>query len=99
MEWSSGEGFKKGRKTKGRKRGVEALRGVSVTSTLKVLVLQSHYQRLGSCSVDEANWKQEVDSECHWCSLKHDNCAVMVRNGFQGNKERSLTPSLPWKDD
>ena len=42
-------------------------------------VLQSHYQRLGSCSVDDAfddNWKQEVDSkvnECHWCSVQHDD--------------------------
>ena len=69
-----------GRRTKGRKGGVEALRndsGVSVTSKLKVL--QSHYQRLGSCSVDDAfdgNWKQEVDSEvneCHRCSVEHDD--------------------------
>ena len=42
-------------------------------------VLQSHYQRLGSCSVDDAFdeiWKQEVDSkvnECHWCSVQHDD--------------------------
>ena len=72
-----------GRRTKGRKGGVEALRndsGVSVTSTKgKLKVLQSHYQRLGSCSVDEAfdgNWKQEVDSEvneCHRCSVEHDD--------------------------
>ena len=63
--------------------GVEALRndsGVSVTSTKgKLKVLQSHYQRLGSCSVDDAfdgNWKQEVDSEvneCHRCSVEHDD--------------------------
>ena len=56
-----------GRRTKGRKGGVEALRndsGVSVTSTKgKLKILQSHYQRLGSCSVDDANWKQEVDSK------------------------------------
>ena len=72
-----------GRRTKGRKGGVEALRndsGVSVTSTKgKLKVLQSHYQRLGACSVDDAfddNWKQEVDSkvkECHRCSVEHDN--------------------------
>ena len=72
-----------GRRTKGRKGGVEALRndsGVSVTSTKgKLKVLQSHYQRLGSCSVDDAfdgNWKQEVDSEvneCHRCSVEHDD--------------------------
>ena len=64
-------------------RGVEALRndsGVSVTSTKgKLKVLQSHYQCLGSCSVDDAfddNWKQEVDSkvnECHRCSVEHDD--------------------------
>ena len=58
-----------GRRTKGRKGGVEALRNVSVTSTKgKLKVLQSHYQRFGSCSADDANWKQEVDSkvnECH----------------------------------
>ena len=72
-----------GRRTKGRKGGVEALRndsGVSVTSTKgKLKVLQSHYQHLGSCSVDDAfdgNWKQEVDSkvnECHRCSVEHDD--------------------------
>ena len=72
-----------GRRTKGRKGGVEALRndsGVSVTSTKgKLKVLQSHYQCLGSCSVDDAfddNWKQEVDSkvnECHRCSVEHDD--------------------------
>ena len=72
-----------GRRTKGRKGGVEALRndsGVSVTSTRgKLKVLQSHYQCLGSCSVDDAfddNWKQEVDSkvnECHRCSVEHDD--------------------------
>ena len=45
----------------------------------KLKVLQSHYQRLGSCSVDDAfddNWKQEVDSkvnECHRYSIEHDN--------------------------
>ena len=39
----------------------------------------SHYQRLGSCSVDDAfddKWKQEVDSkvnECHRCSVEHDD--------------------------
>ena len=69
-----------GRRTKGRKGGVEALRndsGVSVTSTKgKLKVLQSHYQRLGSCSVDDAfddNWKQEVVDECHKCSVEHED--------------------------
>ena len=69
-----------GRRTKGRKGGLRNDSGVSVTSTKgKLKVLQSHYQRLGSCSVDDAfdgNWKQEVDSkvnECHRCSVEHDN--------------------------
>ena len=41
--------------------------------------MKGHYQRLGSCSVDDAfddNWKQEVDSkvnECHRCSVEHDD--------------------------
>ena len=45
-------------------------------------VLQSHYQCLGSCSVDDAfddNWKQEADSkvnECHRCSVEHDDPGV-----------------------
>ena len=51
-----------------------------MTSTKgKLKVLQSHYQRLGSCSVDDAfdddNWKQEVDSkvnECHRCSVEYE---------------------------
>ena len=48
--------------------------GVSVTSTKgKLKVLQSHYQRLGSCSAFD---EQEVDSkvnECHRCSVEHDD--------------------------
>ena len=39
-------------------------------------VLQSHYQRLGLCSVDDDNWKQDEDSkvnECHRCSVEHDD--------------------------
>ena len=44
-----------GRRTKGRKGGVEALRNDPVTCTKgKLKVLQSYYQRLGSCSVDDA---------------------------------------------
>ena len=38
--------------------------------------MKGHYQRLGSCSVDDASWKQEVDSmvnECHRCSVEHDD--------------------------
>ena len=48
-------------------------------------VLQSHYQRLGLCSVDDAfddNWKQDVDSmvnECHRCSVEHDDHTVLDR--------------------
>ena len=51
--------------------------GVSVTSTKgKLKVLQSHDQRLGSCSVDDAFDDKEVDSmvnECHRCSVEHDD--------------------------
>ena len=39
-------------------------------------VLQSHYQRLGSRSVDDAfddNWKQEVDSKVNECHREHDD--------------------------
>ena len=79
-----------GRRTKGRMVGVEALRNdsrVSVTSTKgKLKVLQSHYQCLGSCSVDDAfddNWKQEVDSkvnQCHRCSVEHDDPVLYREN-------------------
>ena len=73
------------RRTKGRKGGVEALRndsGVSVTSTKGVLL--SHYQRLGSCSVDDAfdnNWKQEVDSVLcmHTILLLYDHVRGIMR--------------------
>ena len=71
-----------GRRTKG---GVEALRNDSGVNTKgKLNVLQSHYQRLGSCSVDDAfddNWKQEVDSkvnECHRCSVEHDDPVLKI---------------------
>ena len=53
-----------GRRTKAKKKGIVALRnsaGISVTSTKgKLEVLQSHYQKLGSCSLDAAfndSWK------------------------------------------
>ena len=44
-------------------------------------VLQGHYQRLGSCSVDafDENWKQDVDNkvdECHRSSVEHDDPAL-----------------------
>ena len=59
-----------GRRTKGKRRGVSALRnsaGVSVTSTKgKLEVLKRHYQQLGTCSVDTAfddSWKEEVDKK------------------------------------
>ena len=61
-----------GRRTKGRKRAISALRnnaGVSITSTKgKLRIFQSHYQDLGSKSVDDAfdeDWKQEVESRCY----------------------------------
>ena len=38
--------------------------GVSITSTKgKLRIFQSHYQDLGSKSVDDADWKQEVESK------------------------------------
>ena len=63
-----------GRRTKGRKRAIAALRnkaGVSITSTKgKLRIFQSHYQDLGSKSVDDAfdeDWKQEVESKIREC--------------------------------
>ena len=56
-----------GRRSKGRKRAISALRnnaGVSITSTKGKI--WSHYQDLGSKSVDDAfdeDWKQEVESK------------------------------------
>ena len=59
-----------GRRTKGRKRAISALRnnaGISITSIKgKLRIFQSHYQDLGSKSVDDAfdeDWKQEVESK------------------------------------
>lgn len=59
-----------GRRTKGRKKGIPALKsddGVSVTSTKgKLQILQSHYKELGSSSVDVAfdvDWKEEVENK------------------------------------
>ena len=51
--------------------------GISVTSTKGVL--QSHYQRLGSCSVDafDNNWKQEVDSVVLVCDVSRHHCACI----------------------
>ena len=43
-------------------------------------VLQSHYQRLGSCSVDDAfndNWKQEVDSKVTECIGAQYNVTIL----------------------
>ena len=63
-----------GRRTKVRKRAISALRnnaGVSITSTKgKLRIFQSHYQDLGSKSVDDAfdeDWKQEVESKIREC--------------------------------
>ena len=59
-----------GRRTKGRKRAISALRndaGVSITSTKgRLRIFQSHYQDLGSKSEDDAfdeDWKQEIESK------------------------------------
>ena len=58
------------RRTKGKRKGITALRnssGVSVNSTKgKLEVLKRHYQQLGTCSVDTAfddSWKEEVDKK------------------------------------
>ena len=66
-----------GRRTKGKRRGITALRnsaGVSGTSTKgKLEVLKRHYQQLGTCSVDTAfddSWKEEVDKKvCEFSNL------------------------------
>ena len=76
------EGYKKefwafvGRRTKGKKKGIVALRnsaGVSVTSTKgNSEVLKTHYRHLGSWSVDSAfddSWKEEVDEQISGCSI------------------------------
>ena len=59
-----------GRRTKGNRRGITALRNgawVSMTSTKGQLeVLKRNYQQLGTCSVDTAfdqSWKEEVDKK------------------------------------
>ena len=63
-----------GRRTKAKKKGIIALRnsaGISGTSTKgKLDVLQSHYQKLGSCSLDAAfddSWKREIDEKVSEC--------------------------------
>ena len=70
-----------GRRTKGRKRAISALRnnaGVSITSTKgKLRIFQSHYQDLGSKSVDDAfdeDWKQEVESKIRECCNTSSAC-------------------------
>ena len=68
-------------RTKGRKRAISALRnnaGVSITSTKgKLRIFQSHYQDLGSKSVDDAfdeDWKQEVESKIRECCNMSSAC-------------------------
>ena len=70
-----------GRRTKGRKEGISALRsdtGVSVSSTKgKLGILQSHYERLGSTSVEAAfddDWKEEVESIVRSCVETSVDC-------------------------
>ena len=70
-----------GRRTKGRKRAISALRnnaGVSITSTKgKLRIFQSHYQDLVSKSVDDAfdeDWKQEVESKIRECCIMSSAC-------------------------
>ena len=74
-----------GRRTKGRKKGIVALRnsaGVSVTSKKgKLEVLKNHYKYLGSCSVDRAfddSWKEEVDEQVRECSSVSKTCEDRV---------------------
>ena len=74
-----------GRRTKGKKKGIVALRnsaGVSVTSTKgKLEVLKTHYRHLGSCSVDSAfddSWKKEVDEQVSECSSVSKACEDSV---------------------
>ena len=74
-----------GRRTKGRKRAISALRnnaGVSITSTKgKLRIFQSHYQDLGSKSVDDEfdeDWKQEVESKIRECCNMSSACEDSV---------------------
>ena len=61
-----------GRRTKGKKKGIVALRNSAGASTKgKLEVLKTHYRQLGSCSVDSAfddSWKEEVDKQVSECS-------------------------------
>ena len=62
------------RRTKGKRRGVTALRnsaGVSVTSTKgKLEVLKRHYQQLGVDTAFDDSWKGEVDKKvCEFSNL------------------------------
>ena len=67
-----------GRRTKGRKRAISALRNNAITSTKgKLRIFQSHYQDLGSKSVDDAfdeDWKQEVESKIRECCNMSSAC-------------------------
>ena len=77
------EGYRKefcafvGRRTKGEKRGITALRnraGVSVTC-------KRHYQQLGTCSVDgffNDSWKVEVDKKVSEFSELPTDCVENV---------------------
>ena len=62
-----------GGRTKGKKKGIVALRnsaGVSVTKG-KLEVLMTHYRHLSSCRVDSAfddSWKEEVDEQVSECT-------------------------------
>ena len=76
-----------GRRTKGRKGGISALRsdtGVSVSSTKgKLGIPQSHYERLGSTSVEAAfddDWKEEVESIVRNCVKTSVDCEDGILN-------------------
>ena len=82
-----------GRRTKGRKQAISALRNnawVSITSTKgKLRIFQSHYQDLGSKSVDDVfdeDWKQEVESKIRECCNMSNACEDSGKLSLQSSK-------------
>ena len=71
-----------GRRTKGRKRAISALKnntGVSITSTKgKLRTFQSHYQDLNSKSVDYVCDEQEIESKVRECCNMSNACGDSV---------------------
>ena len=55
--------------------------------------MKGHYQRLGSCSVDDAfddNWVDSKVNECHRCSVEHDD-PVLDRDSKMCNETEKIT--------